>query len=227
MNIWFTMRDHCTKPSSIQDLMVHWSWDPSCAQSHYPIVPIVQPSFCIFGIGQPSNPPVAALSPLGRSWFLHDPKSKQSIDLASYCGLFFSRMVTLWEPIADSSHFDRSMSITIDISFAGSGRTAVENRSMNFRHRALSACCNAGVPSNWIMASNSSGDSGSALWGRSNGFFGHWMSSSSSIASSNSSIGMRFVPSVNGWAANGSTWGRRRSCGTSVLSTDNEHNVSL
>ena len=48
-----------------------------------------------------------------------------------------------------------------------------------------------------------------ALWGRSNGASGHSMSSSSSIASSNAALGTRLVPSVNG-----STWGRRRSCGT-------------
>jgi hypothetical protein len=57
------------------------------------------------------------------------------------------------------------------------------------------------------MASNSSGDSGSAQWGRSNGSSGHSMSSSSSIASSNAFLGIRFVPSVGGWVANGSTWG--------------------
>ncbi len=56
------------------------------------------------------------------------------------------------------------------------------------------------------LASNSSGDLDSALWGRSNGFSGHSMSSSSSIASSNAFLGVRLVPSVSGWAANGSIW---------------------
>ena len=40
---------------------------------------------------------------------------------------------------------------------------------MNTIHRALSAFSNAGVPSNWIVANNSSGDSGSVPWGWSNG----------------------------------------------------------
>ena len=49
-----------------------------------------------------------------------------------------------------SSHFVRSISITIESTFEGSGRTAVEKMSMNSRHRAFSASCNAGVPANCV-----------------------------------------------------------------------------
>jgi hypothetical protein len=54
---------------------------------------------------------------------------------------------------------------------------------------------------------------------------GRSMSSSSSIASSNASLGMRLVPSVSGWAANGSTWGLsgREGDQSSALTTSIKH----
>ena len=62
------------------------------------------------------------------------------------------------------------------------------------------------APSNSILASNSSGNLGFALSGRSNGSSGHSMSSSSSSLSSNADLGMSLDPSVSGWSANALTW---------------------
>ena len=123
----------------------------------------------IFGIGQPSNPPVAALS-LTKSrvsrhfpgdfrtgctwlqWVARDSSMTPSLSNASTCVLiavcFSAEWCLCWSLLEGSSHFVRSISITIESTFAGSGRTAVEKMSMNSRHRALSDSCNAGVLAN-------------------------------------------------------------------------------
>ena len=55
---------------------------------------------CMFGMGQPSNPLVVALSLTKsrvslKSRFLDDPKLEQCLNLGAYRVLFFSRVITL------------------------------------------------------------------------------------------------------------------------------------
>ena len=114
-----------------------------------------------------------------------------------------------------TSHFVRSISITIGSSCAGRDRTDVENISIYSLQRFLSCSWSSGEPSNVIMAMIS-GVSGFALLGRtSNGSGFHSMLSSSAMASSNLLLSMRVDSSIGVMSANALAWGRQcRSCGT-------------
>ena len=115
-----------------------------------------------------------------------------------------------------TSHFVRSISITIGSTCAGRDRTDVENMSIYSLQRLLSCSWSHGEPSNVIMAMISSGVSRFVLSGRiANGSVFHSMSSSSAMASSSLLLSMRVDSSIGVMSANALAWGRQcRSCGT-------------
>jgi len=112
----------------------------------------------------------------------------------------------------------RSISITIGSTFARSERNTVENTSMNSRHRALTALK--------AQASLKLYHGGRSIetfeWVNL-----HSMSSSDSIASNSAVLGVRLLPAISGWSANGLTWGRQHSYrstwSTSTYSTADFH----
>ena len=102
-----------------------------------------------------------------------------------------------------TSHFVRSILLTIGSTCAGRHRTDAENMSKYSLQRLHSRSWSSGEPSNVIMAMISSGDSGFALSGRiSNGSVFHSMSSSSAMASSNLLLSMRVDSSIGVMSAN-------------------------
>ena len=110
-----------------------------------------------------------------------------------------------------TSHFDRSISITIGSTCAGRDRTDVEKMSINSLQRLLSCSWSHGEPTNVIMASD-------FIWHigvRTVGTHFEWiclhsMSSTSAMAYSSWHLSMRVDSSIGVRSANVSAWGRRR-----------------